>query len=285
MITTLTLRHLKVFWRNRTRVFLSLMGSLIGFAVFLLFLQHQLQGGFSHLPHAHQFVDLWFIAGMLPMTAITAAFGASQQVVSDDERRLHEDWQMTSLTVWQRNCSYFWATCITAYLLQLLTLAILLAYFYWQDQLVLTATIWGRLAGLTLLNTVLASLISQLVVMFIHHTDSYSRIASMVGACSGFLVGSYIPLSMMPKAVAQVMKLFPPFHATVLYRELMLSTLLDKVPAPMRRATQLMVGTKIKWGTQTLTGQQELAFLAFASVILIVVSLMLSYQQQRKGTI
>src|SRR6478735_2331708 len=75
-------RNLRLFFRDRMNVFFSLLGAIVLFLLYVLFLANvQTQALAATLPDAsvsdiHAFVDSWMFAGIVLLTTVTTGLGA-----------------------------------------------------------------------------------------------------------------------------------------------------------------------------------------------------------------
>ena len=84
-------RNLRLFFRDRMNVFFSLLGAIILFVLYTLFLARlQIDGLGETFPDATEqeiraFVDSWMFAGIVMLTTITTGLGALASLVEDGE--------------------------------------------------------------------------------------------------------------------------------------------------------------------------------------------------------
>ena len=89
VVAAIVIRNLRLFFRDRLNVFFSLLGAIILFALYTLFLSNlQTQGLEAAFPDAEPgqvkaFVDSWMFAGIVLITTITTGLGALSVLVDD----------------------------------------------------------------------------------------------------------------------------------------------------------------------------------------------------------
>ena len=91
-------RNLKLFFRNRAGVFFSLLGALISFGLFIIFLKSNMLDSWKQLQHPARVLDLWVIGGTLAVASITTTLSALSRMVSDLEYRVFDDLILTGLS-------------------------------------------------------------------------------------------------------------------------------------------------------------------------------------------
>ena len=86
-MTVLISRHLKVFFRDKTSVFFSLLAVIIILALYLLFLGDVWAQDLVKVVGAKEstkaLVSSWIMAGILAITSITTVMGAFGTIVND----------------------------------------------------------------------------------------------------------------------------------------------------------------------------------------------------------
>ena len=74
-------RNFLLYFRNRSGVFASLLGALISFVLYLIFLKANIKESWSQVPNTNQLLDMWLIGGTLGITGITTTLAAYAQLV------------------------------------------------------------------------------------------------------------------------------------------------------------------------------------------------------------
>ncbi|MBS9335560.1 ABC transporter permease [Fructobacillus sp. M1-13] len=247
---SLVKRNLMLYLRNRSGVFFSLFGAMISFVLYLVFLKQSIKSGWAGLPDASQLLDNWLIAGTLTITGITTSLTALSQMVKDEEQKIDLDLRLTDIGPVAVRSSYLIAAATIAFLMQVIVYLVMATYFGFTDSLAFSWTILPELLLIMVLSALLATAVNAIIVGMIHSVDSLSKLASLIGTASGFLVGTYVPLGTLPDMAQFVMKLTPGTYLAALYRQtLMTPKLTDvfaKAPAQLTDFEKMM-GVKIEW--------------------------------------
>lgn len=146
-------RNLKLFFRNRAGVFFSLLGALISFGLFIIFLKSNMLDSWKQLQHPARVLDLWVIGGTLAVASITTTLSALSRMVSDLEYRVFDDLILTGLSRLKIRLSYVLSATIIGTLLQIALFLIMVSYFSWVDGI----SIPGYITFQVLIVTILAS--------------------------------------------------------------------------------------------------------------------------------
>ena len=259
-------RNFLLYFRNRSGVILSLFGAIIPFVLYIVFLKN------NYKDHSSQLMDLWLIGGVLAVTGLTTTLAAFSRQVEDRERKVTDDLFITDLGPWGLQLSYLVSSVIIGFLMQVIMFAFMLSYFTLADNISFEWGILPYLVLLMLLNSLLATLINALIVQCFKSVDSLGKLATVVGATSGFLVGTYIPIGTLPKMAQNLMKLTPSNYMTSLFRQVLMKESLANTFAnnsQPQAAFEKTMGIRIEW--QELLTRTETFYIV--GIVLVAIAL------------
>ena len=259
-------RNFLLYFRNRSGVILSLFGAIIPFVLYIVFLKN------NYKDHSSQLMDLWLIGGVLAVTGLTTTLAAFSRQVEDRERKVTDDLFITDLGPWGLQLSYLVSSVIIGFLMQVIMFAFMLSYFTLVDNISFEWGILYYLVLLMLLNSLLATLINALIVQCFKSVDSLGKLATVVGATSGFLVGTYIPIGTLPNMAQNLMKLTPSnYMASLLRQVLMKESLADTFAnsSQSQAAFEKTMGIRIEW--QELLTRTETFYIV--GIVLVAIAL------------
>lgn len=259
-------RNFLLYFRNRSGVILSLFGAIIPFVLYIVFLKN------NYKDHSSQLMDLWLIGGVLAVTGLTTTLAAFSRQVEDRERKVTDDLFITDLGPWGLQLSYLVSSVIIGFLMQIIMFAFMLSYFTLADNISFEWGILPYLVLLMLLNSLLATLINALIVQCFKSVDSLGKLATVVGATSGFLVGTYIPIGTLPNMAQNLMKLTPSNYMASLFRQvLMKESLADTFTNSSQQQADFekTMGIRIEW--QELLTRTETFYIV--GVVLVAIAL------------
>lgn len=217
-------RNLRLFFRDRMNVFFSLLGALILFVLYTLFLARlQIDGLQETFPQASEqdirtFVDTWMFAGIVMLSTITTGLGALVTLVDDGETGRFRDFLVSPVRRTQLVLGYLIAAVTVAIVMSMIVLALSILYLGVVDGVWLTPLTIVRIAGITLLCCAGFTALSALIVTFIRTTAAFSGFATVIGTVLGFVAGAYIPVGSLPAAVATTINALPFAQGAMLLR-------------------------------------------------------------------
>src|SRR5690625_850029 len=105
---TLINRHIKLFFKDKTSVFFSLLSVFIIIALYLLFLSENIIANLPEFADQSEFIFLWMFAGIIAVTTATATLGTFGKFIEDKVSMKSEDFLITKIT--PRKLAYSYIT-------------------------------------------------------------------------------------------------------------------------------------------------------------------------------
>ena len=260
-------RNFILYFRNRSGVFFSLLGALISFLLYIIFLQKNLTDAWSQLPNNTSLLNNWLMGGALTVTGITTSFPAFSQMVQDRENQVDQDLILTDLGIWGLQMSYLISSIAISFVMQLFMFVVMSLYF--QESPVLSHL--AEVALIMLLSSVLSSLINAILIHRFQSVDSLSNLATIVGTASGFLVGTYVPIGVLPDFAQIIMKCTPATYIASLYRQVLMKERLEIAFSgnnSLLQEFQEKIGIQINW--QGLLTKEETYFIVLITSLVAI---------------
>lgn len=237
VVLALTGRNLRTFFRDRMNVVFSLLGALILFGLYALFLGNlQVTGLAQSLPGAatadvQVFVDSWMFAGVVLITTVTSGLGALAAVVDDSQSGRFREFLVAPVRRAQLVAGYLLAAVVVAVAMSAVVLAVSLAYLgllrgSWLDPGQVL-----RALGIMVLSCIAFTAFSALMVSFVRTSGAYSALATIVGTVLGFIAAAYLPMGALPSGVGSVVAALPFAQAGMLLRREYAGEALERMTA------------------------------------------------------
>lgn len=259
-------RNFLLYFRNRSGVFFSLLGALISFILYIIFLQKNLTDAWAQLPNSAPVLNNWLMSGTLAVTGITTSLAALTQLVKDREHQVDQDLYLSDQGKWRLAFSYLTSAIIISFSMQILMYVLMCGYF----REVPTLSLLPEVLLIMLLSSLLSSLVNAIFVYFFQSVDSLGKFATIVGTASGFLVGTYVPLGVLPNFAQLLMKCTPATYIAALYRQVLMNETLSetfKGQDDLRQEFQEKMGIQIKW--QELLTKKNTYFIVLGGILLV----------------
>ena len=118
----LTLRGLKIYFRDKGGVFFSLLGVLIIFALFIFFIGDSIIEDLDWLDNSKSIMNAWVVAGMLASASITTSMGAYAQMVTDRDQKIIKDFYTSPISRASITASYMLTGFIVSVIMSVIVL-------------------------------------------------------------------------------------------------------------------------------------------------------------------
>ena len=261
-------RNFILYFRNRSGVFFSLLGALISFLLYIIFLQKNLTDAWSQLPDNTKLLNNWLMGGTLAVTGITTSFTALTQMVQDRENQVDQDLFLTDLGIWGLQMSYLISSIAISFIMQVFMFAVMGLYF--KESPVISHL--PEIALIMLLSSLLSSVVNILLIYRFKSVDSLGKLATIVGTASGFLVGTYVPIGVLPDFAQIIMKCTPATYIASLYRQILMKEPLETTftgNSRLLKEFQEKMGIQINWH-ELLTKEETYFIVVIISFVAIL---------------
>lgn len=271
------LRNLKVFFKDRSAVFFSMLAVLIIIVLYFAFLGDAWSGNFSDIPDMKEIMDNWISAGLLAVASLTSTMGAFGVMVDDRSRKLVKDFYASPLKRKSIAGGYVLSAFLVGVIMSLVTLAATQIYILASGGALMTPAALIKALGLILICSLSNTAFVLFIVSFFRSQNAFAGASTLIGTFIGFVAGIYMPVGVLPEAVRAVVKLFPVSHGAVLMRQVMLEDILSRsfAGAPDGALAEFneMMGSSIAFGGWTVPGIVSIAFLLLSGLLFFLLSL------------
>lgn len=235
----LTRRHLLVFFRNKIRVFFTLMVPFIIFAIYIFFLRDlELVTANNILSEIDKslledkelnlyigtVIDSWMLSGILAISTITVSLQTNSIIVSDKETGVNRDFASSPIS---RNLligSYFLFNIIVTVLICFIFLLVCLIYLACMGEFLITFVNFLTIVATLLYSSVTSVLLTVFLCSFISRDSTMASINTVFSTAVGFIIGAYMPLATMPVWVQNVCGFFSGTYSCSLMRYSFMAT-------------------------------------------------------------
>ena len=268
---TFAQRNLKLFFRDKSAVFFSLLAVFIIIGLYALFLGDVWTDSLSELSNARQLMDSWIMAGLLAVTSITTTMGAFGVMVDDRSKKIDKDFASSPIKKGRLAGGYL----LSAYMIGVIMSA--LAFLLVQLYIVISGGEWLdffsvlQSMGLILFTCFVNTSLVFFVVSFFKSQNAFATASTVIGTLIGFITGIYLPVGTLPEAVQLVVKAFPVSHAAALFRQVLMKSQMEKAfehaPAAYLEEFQETMGVTFRFGDYTVTPVVSVLILLFTAVL------------------
>lgn len=270
-MSQIILRNLKIFFRDKSSVFFSLLAVFIIIGLYVLFLGDMASGQLEGKEDARFLMDSWIMAGLLAVTATTTTMGAFGIMVEDRQKKINKDFYCSPVKRTSIVGGYVVSTFIIGMIMSIIALILGELYIVSGGGKILPIDSLLKALGVLLLSVLSGSSMVALLVSFFKSQNAFSAASTVIGTMIGFLTGIYIPVGVLPQSVQTAIKLFPISHAAVLFRQIYteapISSVFAGAPQEASDAFKITMGIAFKWGDSFMSKSAHIAVLIISAVI------------------
>ncbi|MDD4832487.1 MAG: ABC transporter permease [Clostridia bacterium] len=270
-------RNLKVFFKDKTSVFFSLLAVFITVGLYLLFLGDIWVSNFSGYEGVRYMMDSWIMAGILAITSVTTTMGAYGTMIDDKTKKIDKDFTVSPFSAQKRTLAYIISAVIIGIIMSLVTLILAEIYIVINGGELMSFTALIKVLGLIVLSTTTNSALVFFIVSFFSTNSSFGTASTVIGTLIGFLTGVYLPIGQLPETVQYIIKVFPPSHSASLFRRVMMAdpiaVTFAGAPAEYLTTFYDQMGITISFGSTTLPAWANILVLIGSAVIFYCLAL------------
>ena len=282
-LISLVSRHNKVFRRDRTAVFFSLLSILIVIGLYFVFLQKMQVDVIKQIigdsPDIITMVNEWVVAGMLSMIAVTSTLAAFGLAVQDRETKVAADFLTAPISRAKIQLSYVINAFIIGLTFSFIAFIICEIFIVATGGSLLSLEAALKVIGSLILSVLLASSMNMLFVLFTNTSSAFSTLSTIIGTLIGFLAGVYVPMGVLPTFAQNLIMLFPISHSSLLLRDAFMSDSINKVfagiPIEHIEAYKINFGIMYEMNGSTLDTSTSLVVIIGSILIFSIVSIII----------
>ena len=232
-------RNLKIFLKDKTSVFFSLLAPLIVLALYALFLGRlQADGLLAALGEMNiaggedavrAFCDSWMLAGCVSCACITVPLCACEVMVTDRSRGIAADLRVSPLPGGVPPAAYFLSVAAAGLLIGTVVLGVCFVWLAAAGAWFLTAADVFGCIGTLVLSVLCSSALLVFVVGFIRSQGAFTGLNIIFGTVLGFLIGAYMPVTYFPQGVQYFTLFIPGSYSAGLFRNFMMGGALENI--------------------------------------------------------
>ena len=274
-------RNIKIFFRDKTQVFFSLLSVIIIIGLYILFLGDMLTQSFEIGEGTRFMMDSWIMAGLIAVSSVTTVMGAFGSIVDDKTLKIIKDFKSAPVSRIQIVLGYILSSFIIGLILCLITLVLAEIYIVVYGGQLLSLAALGKTLLVMLLSLLSSCAMIYCLVSLFESNSAYGTASTVIGTMIGFLTGIYIPLGALPEAVQAFIKAFPPSHAAALLRQIMMDVPMKGAPAEDVFIIKEKLGVEFQMFGQTASPLVSVLILVAAAVLFFGLAVLMMKRKKK----
>lgn len=282
VVINLVKRNVLIFMRDKGAVFFSILSMLIVLGLMILFLGNMnsdnivealeqagnVRDADKDRANAEYLILVWTLAGILVTNAVTVAMTVMGNMVKDEAENRLASFFIAPVKRLEIGLGYILSAWVIGTSMCLVTLAVSQGYLAATGQAVLAGGACLRLFGMITLNTFVYAAIAYLLALFIHSESAWSGLLTVIGTLVGFVGAIYLPMSMLPEKVEDVLKCLPVLHGAAMMRVVCTEDAIKSTFAGLPE--EFAVGFKESMGITIVMNGETVSFGAQAAYLFIL---------------
>ena len=273
-------RNLKIYFRQKSTVFFSLMSVFIIILLYVLFLGKNLTSSLdaNGINGVENLVNSWVMAGIISVASITTTMGAFNVMVEDRVKNLSKDFFSSPIKKVTIVGGYVLSSYIVGFIMSVITFIAAEVYISISGREILSFTSVLKVLGIILISVFMSSSLVFFIVSFFYSQGAFSTASTIIGTLIGFVTGIYFPISVLSNSMQWLIKLFPLSHSAALLRQVMMT---EPIRISFENAGILRVnefkesmGIILKFGDYTLTPAMHILILLVVGIIFFILAVL-----------
>ncbi len=282
-LMSLVQRNNKVFRRDKTQVFFSLLSVIIVIVLYALFLQKMQVDAIERIteatPEVITMVNEWVVAGLLSMIAVSSTLSAYGIAIKDQESKAMADFLTAPLPRATIQMSYVLNALIIGCIFSFIALIGCEIFIVATGGKLLSLAHFVQVLGIILLSVLLASVLNLFLSLFVSTQNAFSTLGTIVGTLLGFLCGVYVPLGALPSFAQNLIMYFPVSHTTLLLRntfmESSIANVFEGTPVSYVNDYKINYGIVYELHGNTLSASTSIIIIIGTILVLAIASFLL----------
>lgn len=271
-------RNLKIYRRDKMGVLFSLLGVLIFFVLYSLFLKNFLiTDEMKQVMDPENMMNHWLIAGMLSIGSVTTTLGAFGVMISDKHNHALEDFYISPLKKSRVATGYLGSAYIVGVVMSLIVLLFGEGYILLNGGSLLSPLAFIKVIGILLLSTLINVIMLYLIISFVSTNSAFMSVSTLIGTVIGFLTGVYIPIVSLSDNVQLIVKFFPPAQISTLLRQVMMEDSMNQgfngIPVETVQKFKETLGVYFIFDGSKVTIPMSLLYLTCVLIVLALLAL------------
>lgn len=231
----LTLRNIKLYFKDKMTFLVSLITPLILLVLFIAFLKSTYEDSILSIIQGFDldqslidaFTGGWLFSSVLATSCITVAFCSGMMVI-DKINKANIDFMVSPVKKSTLQLSYVLANLFSTFIITFVLLIVGLIYLACVGFYITFVDILLIVFGI-IISSLFGTILANIIWTFTHSQGVVSGVCTFVSALYGFICGAYMPISTMGQGMQYVVSLLPGTYATVLFRQGFLNSVLNRM--------------------------------------------------------
>ena len=173
-------RNIKLFFRDKSAVFFSLLSVFIIIGLYALFLGDVWSESLTEISNARALMDCWIMAGLIAVTSVTTTMGSFGILVDDKSKKISKDFYSSPIKRSDLVAGYIISSYIIGVLMSIVAFIIVQIYLVMGGGEILSAIAIIKSLGLILISTFTNTAIVLFLVSFFKSQNAFATASTIL---------------------------------------------------------------------------------------------------------
>lgn len=237
-------RNIKLYLKDKMTVFFSVLAPVIVLLIYILFLGKMQADSIVEMLKGTEYADAltfeqavaivnnWMISGVMGVSCITVALNANIIMVRDRQNGAVNDIIASPVKRWVLYLSYIISCFVITFSICFIVLMLSICYLAGTGGLFMSFGDFLVIVCITIFSTLSSSFFVVLICGFVKTTSAMSALNGVFSAAIGFLIGAYLPFSMLPDYMQYIACFIPGTYSAGLFRNFFMHGIVNHIQIP-----------------------------------------------------
>ena len=289
-VISIVQRQMRKYFRNKEVVMFSLLSAFIVSALYMFFLANMqidyIKETVGNIEGIETMINAWIVGGLVCIPAVSVPLIMLCFKVDDVVDGTQKDIMVTPAKRTNIMLGYVISAFIVSFVMTILCLLFGELFIIAKGGTILSFIEFIKIIGIISLIIFSFTGFEFFLTLFMRTSSAITVANSLLNVLLGFLLGLYVPIGMLGKNIASVIKGFPLIQASSLIRQIIMNDSIGIVTfgAPQMAVDELrqMYGVDIMMNDTLLTPTVIIAILITFGIIFYVASVLLIKHRKEK---
>lgn len=277
-------RNLKLYFRDKSSVFFSLMAVFVILALYIFFLGDVWADTYDFADGIKEVLNNWVMAGILAVTGVTTTTGMLETMVKDRCDKIQKDFYVAPVKKSALAAGYFISANVVGNIMTFIAFILAEIYIVVEGGSLLSPKYMLAVVAFILYSNLMNTSIVLFMVSLFKSRNAYATASTIIGTLIGFLTGIYIPIGSFPNGVQWVIKCFPISHSAVVFRQIMMhdsmATVFEGAPQDVISATKESLGVIYSYGDYEMGTTGNMLVVLITAIVFFLLSCFVMNKQK-----
>lgn len=290
--TSLTLRNLKIYFRDYMTIFYSLLSMFITIGLMVFFLgdlsAQGIVNALSQFPgrdaatdtaNANMLILIWTGGGIISINAVTVTLACFSGMIDDRKAgRLNAIYTapISRGTITLSYIAYAW---VASLIICAITLGVFEVIAVFKGMQAFSLAVHCKLLGVMCVNSWTFSALMYMLSLLVKTSGAWGAIGTVVGTLVGFFGGIYLPLGSLDSRIQAVIKCFPVIYSSSAFRSIMMQDIMEKtfdgLPSELAEEVTKQFGVSISAFNHSFSAIEDMLLVGLFGIIFMTVSIVI----------